>query len=115
MKGIRTCHKSLLKLFCFLYKVLVIDYGEGGGGYKMGKSRVRNFLSPPPPSKHGQTLYAPPPHFKGWKPFVAPPPPVWLKCQPPVLALPQNLLSPPPPFRMTKTVPAHPPPPFFFF
>ena len=32
------------------YKGLVINYGEGGG-YKMGKSRVRNFL--PPPLKTG--------------------------------------------------------------
>ena len=31
-------------------KGLVINYGEGGGegGYKMGKSRVRNFLRPLP-------------------------------------------------------------------
>ena len=29
-----------------LNKGLVINYGEGGG-YKMGKSRVRNFLRPP--------------------------------------------------------------------
>ena len=27
-------------------KGLVINYGEGGG-YKMGKSRVQNFLRPP--------------------------------------------------------------------
>ena len=30
-----------------LGKQLIINYGEGG--YKMGKSRVRNFLRPPPP------------------------------------------------------------------
>ena len=28
------------------HKGLVINYGEGGG-YKMGKSRVQNFLRPP--------------------------------------------------------------------
>ena len=47
---------------------LVINYGEGGG-YKMGKSRVRNFLRPPP-SRQGKTFCAPP--FKEWKLFVPP-------------------------------------------
>ena len=28
-------------------KGLVINYGEGGGGYKMGKSQARHFLRPP--------------------------------------------------------------------
>ena len=26
----------------------LIDHGEGGGGYKMGRSRVPNFLRPTP-------------------------------------------------------------------
>ena len=37
--------KKKLKFHC---KGLVINYGEGGGGYNMGKSRVRNSLRPPP-------------------------------------------------------------------
>ena len=52
----------------YLGKGLVINYGEGGGGYKMGKSRVRNFLRPP--SRQGKTFCAPP--FKEWKLFVTP-------------------------------------------
>ena len=55
------------RLFCSLYKGLVINYGERGG-YKMGKSRVRNFLCPP--SKQGKTFRAPP--FKEWKLFAPP-------------------------------------------
>ena len=38
------------------YKGLVINNGEGGG-YKMGKSRVQNFMRPP--SRQGQTFHAP--------------------------------------------------------
>ena len=48
----------------------------GRGGYKMGDSRVRNFLPPPPPpSRQGKTFRAPPPPpppFKEWKLFVTP-------------------------------------------
>ena len=70
-------------------KGLVINYGEGGGGYKMGKSRVRNFLRPPsrqgktfrapllksgnvlrPPSRQGKTFRTPP--FKEWKLYAPP-------------------------------------------
>ena len=47
----------------------------GRGGYKMGKSRVRNLLCPP--SRQGKTF--PPPPFKEWKLFV--PPSIWLKLQ----------------------------------
>ena len=43
-------------------KGLVINYGEGGGGYNMGKSLVRNFLRPAP-STQGKTFHAPPPPF----------------------------------------------------
>ena len=39
-------------------KGLVINYGEGGG-YKMGKSRVWNFLCPPPPQDRVK-VFAPP-------------------------------------------------------
>ena len=87
-----------------------------GGGYKMGKSRIRNFLCPPP--RQGKTFRAPP--FKEWKLFVTPynmaktssyhvkttpelfvpPPSAWLK-----------LFLPPPPFRRGKTSSA-PPLPF---
>ena len=44
-------------VFCFS-KGLVINYREGGG-YKMGKSRVRNFLRPPP-LKTGSNFSRPP-------------------------------------------------------
>ena len=55
-------------LICFkVIKGLVINYGEGGG-YKMGKSRVRNCLRPP--SRQGKTFRASP--FKEWKLFVPP-------------------------------------------
>ena len=37
----------------------VINYGEGGGGYKMGKSRVRNFMRLP--LKTGLNFLRPPP------------------------------------------------------
>ena len=50
-------------------KGLVINYGEGGWGYKMGKSRVRNCLHPPPQDR--VKLFAPPP-FKDWKLFAPP-------------------------------------------
>ena len=54
---------------------------SGRGGYKMRKSRVRNFLRPPPPtSRQGKTFRAPPP-FKEWKLFVPPPPTIWLMLQ----------------------------------
>ena len=49
-----------------------------GGGYKMGKLRVRNFFCPPPSPRQGKTFHAPP--FKEWKPFT-PPPTIWLKLQ----------------------------------
>ena len=83
--------------------------GEGAG-YKMGKSRVRNFLRPP--TRQGKTFLAPPPILKSGnfsrppnnmaktssyrvkttpKLFV-PPPSAWLK-----------LFPPPPPFRRGKT------------
>ena len=45
---------------------LVINYvggGGGGGGYKMGKSRVRNFLRHPPQDR--VKLFAPPPLLGG--------------------------------------------------
>ena len=35
-----------------------------GGGYKMGKSQVRNFLHPPPPQQDSQTFLRPPPLLK---------------------------------------------------
>ena len=43
-------------------KGLLINYGEGGG-YKMGKSRVQNFLRHP--LKTGLNFLRPP--FKEWK------------------------------------------------
>ena len=87
-----------------------------GGGYKMGKSWVRNFPLPPP-SRQGKTFRAPP--FKEWKLFAPPlqygynfkllrknypktfcaPPSAWLK------------LFPPPPFHRGKL---HVPPPLPF-
>ena len=49
-----------------------------GGDYKMGKSRVRNFLRPPPQDK--VKLFAPPPPIsKECKHFD--PPTIWLKLQ----------------------------------
>ena len=46
----------------------------GRGGYKIGKSLVRNFLRHPPPPCNGKTVCAPPPAppllFKGWKSFA---------------------------------------------
>ena len=87
----------------------------GRGGYEMGKSRVRNFLTPPP-SRHGKTFCAPP--FKEWKlfapppynmaktssysvktihkMFVPPPPSAWLKPFPPPLFVGVKLHVPPP-------------------
>ena len=38
--------------------------GMGGGGYKMGKLRVRNFLRPPPPPQDRIKVYAPHPLLK---------------------------------------------------
>ena len=50
----------------------VISYKGGGGGYKMGKLRVRNFLHPP--SRQGTIFHAPPPlNYKSWKLFIPPP------------------------------------------
>ena len=54
---------------------MVINYGEGG--YKMGKSRVQNFLRPPPPQDRIK-LFAPP--FQRVETFRAPPT-IWLKLQ----------------------------------
>ena len=42
----------------------------GRGGYKMGKSRVRNFLRLPPPQDRVK-LFVPPP-FKEWKLYNPP-------------------------------------------
>ena len=60
---------GMLNLFSELNKGLVIDYGEGGG-YKMGKSRIRNFLVPPPQDR--VKLCVPPPPFKEWKLYAPP-------------------------------------------
>ena len=89
----------------------------------MGKSRVRNFLRPPP-SRQGKTFCAPPP-FKEWKLFAPPlqyglnfklprknypktfcaPPSAWLKLfSPPPLFVGVKLHVPPLPF-------CSPPPP----
>ena len=56
-------------------KGLVINYGEGGG-YKMGKLRVRNFLRPPPQDR--VKLFAPPLLKIG---NFSRPPTIWLKLQ----------------------------------
>ena len=100
----------LLKFTDFTqYKGLVINYWEGGGGggeggYKMGKSQVRNFLCSPPQDRV--------------KLFVSPllksgnflhPLSIWLKLQATAYKLPQNLLCPP--FSMANTFSA-PRPPF---
>ena len=86
----------------------------GRGGYKMGKSRVRNFLRPPP-SRQGKIFRAPP--FKEWKLFAPPlqygynfklpcknypktccaPPSAWLKLFAPPLFVGVKLHVPPPP------------------
>ena len=88
----------------------VINYGEVGWGigYKIGKSRVRNFLRPPPPSGQGKTFRAPPP-FKKWKLF-APPFNIAKTSSYRLKKLPQNLLCPPSPLSMAKTFSATPPP-----
>ena len=85
--------------------------------WEMGKSRVRNFLRPPPPQDRVK-LFAPPPPFKEWKLFAspynmaktssyrvkttpklfAPPPSAWLKLfPPPPLFVGVKLHVPPPP------------------
>ena len=83
-------------------KGLVINYGEGG--YKMGKSRVQNFLRPPQDRVKlvtaprplffliVETFCTPPPFNMAKtssycikitpKHFVPPPPPAWLKLFP---------------------------------
>ena len=49
----------------------------GRGGYKMGKSRVRNFLRPPPPPlKTGLNFSRPPTLLKSGN-FSRPPPPAY--------------------------------------
>ena len=53
-----------------VHRGLVINYGEGG--YKMGKSRFKNVLRPPPPQDRVK-LFAPPLFLKEWKLFVPPP------------------------------------------
>ena len=87
-----------------------------GGGYKMGKSRVRNFLRPPPQDrvklfvpplfKSGNFTRPPPPYNMAKtssyrikttpKLFVAPPPSEWLKLCPPALFIGVKLHMPPP-------------------
>ena len=52
------CVQSRIYREHFVNKGLVINYGEGGGGYKMGKSLVQNFLHPPPPQDRVK-LFAP--------------------------------------------------------
>ena len=96
-------------------KGLVINYREGGGGYKMGKSRVRNMLRPPP-SRQVKT-FCPPPLLKSGN-FLPPPfnmaktssyhvkPTPKLFVSPPSAWL--RLFPPPPPFRRGKT--SHAPP-----
>ena len=68
--------------------------GKGGGGYKMGKSRVQNRLRPFP-LKTGENFLRP--SFYRGKLAPPPSPSVWLKLQAPMLKLhvPQNLLWPP--------------------
>ena len=84
-------------------KGLVINYGEGGG-YKMGKSRVRNFLRPPPPpSRQGKTFCAPP--FKDWKLFA---PPYNMAKTSSYYVKTTPKLFVPPPFSMAKTFSAPP-------
>ena len=86
------------------------------GGYKMGKSRVRNLLRPPT-SRQSKTFFAPPPLLKSGN-ILRPPPSIWLKLPyhikttlpfvpPPSAWL--KLFSAPPPFYRGKT--SHPPPP----
>ena len=66
-----------------------------GGGYKIGKSQVRNFLRPLPPSRQSKTFCAPPP-FKEWKRFApSPPPSVWLKLQATVYKTTPTVFVPP--------------------
>ena len=83
------------------------------GGYKMGKSRVRNCVCPP----HDRvTLFAPPPPFRDWKLIVnmaetssyrvkttpkrfvsSSPPSAWLKLFSPTLFVGVKLHMPPTP------------------
>ena len=48
-----------------------VNYGEGGGGYKIVKTQETLCAPPPPPIK--AVFFASP--FKGWSPFVSPPTP----------------------------------------
>ena len=50
----------------------------GRGGYKMGKSWVRNFLHPAPPKDRVKPFASP--LFKSGN-FSRPPPAIWLKLQ----------------------------------
>ena len=64
----------------------------GGGGYKMGKSRVRNFLRPP--SRQGKTFCAP--HLKSGN-FCVPPSICRLKLQATHKNNPKTFCAPPHP------------------
>ena len=61
--------KGLDRRGCFVISLGTGHYLQGGGGggesYEIGKLRVRNSCSPPPPSRQGKT-------YKRWKPFKTP-------------------------------------------
>ena len=61
----------LLQTFFLCPKHYLRDWSliTGRGGYKMGKSRVRNFLRHPPPSRQGKTSRAPLLNFLRTPPF----------------------------------------------
>ena len=95
--------------FILLGKGLVINYGEGGGGYKMGKSRVWNFLCPPPPQdrvnllappllKSGNFLRPPPFNMAKTSSYCIKTPPYTFYAPPPPLSTWLKLFPPPPPF-----------------
>ena len=68
------------------------------GGYKIGKSQVRNFLRPLPPSRQSKTCL-PPPLLKSGNVLLPPPPPppsVWLKLQATVYKTTPTVFVPPP-------------------
>ena len=78
-----------------------------GGGYKMGKSRVRNCLRPLPRVK----LFAPPPPYKEYSLFASLPPSFNMAKTSSYSIKTTPKLFVPPPFCMAETFPA-PPPPF---
>ena len=77
----------------------------GRGGYKMGKSRVRNLLRPPPPPQDRVKLFAPPLLKSG---NFSRPPYNMAKTSSFRIKTTPKLFVPPPPFSMAKTFSAPP-------